>query len=169
MLRDATIDDIPGIQRVRNSVTENTLSDPALVSDEDCGLYLTKRGKGWVYEINGEIAGFAIVDLAGKNIWALFIHPRYEGQGIGQLLHDTMLDWYFHQTSEKIWLGTAPNTRAELFYRGLGWTAVGVHGKGEIKFEMTMDVWSTRRLQNKQGCLLSCNDNPTSKANTLML
>jgi len=28
-----------------------------------------------------------------------------------------MVDWYFSKTSEKIWLGTSPNIRAEqLFY-----------------------------------------------------
>jgi len=47
-LREATIDDIHHIQLVRNSVTENTLSDPNLVTDEDCKEFITVRGKGWV-------------------------------------------------------------------------------------------------------------------------
>ena len=34
--REATLDDIKQIQIVRNSVTENTLSNPNLVSDADC-------------------------------------------------------------------------------------------------------------------------------------
>ena len=61
--REANKNDIPQIQIVRNSVKENVLSDQSLVTDEDCESFLTKRGKGWVCEINSEIIGFAIVDL----------------------------------------------------------------------------------------------------------
>lgn len=143
LLREATINDIPQIQQVRNSVTENTLSNPNLVTDEDCKEFITKRGKGWVYEVNGEIVGFAIVDLQDKNIWALFLRPAFEGQGIGKQLHACMLDWYFTKTTATIWLGTEPNTRAEAFYRKAGWTAIGMHGKGEVKFEMTYNAWVT--------------------------
>jgi hypothetical protein len=52
-----------------------------------------------------------------------------------------MMSWYFLQTDKTVWLGTAPGTRAELFYRKAGWKVVGTHGKGEIKFEMTKDDW----------------------------
>jgi hypothetical protein len=63
----------------------------------------------------------------------------------GQQLHKTMLDWYFTQTKDKVWLGTAFNTRAEKFYRKAGWTEVGKHGTKEIKFEMTYDDWTKGR------------------------
>lgn len=43
LIREATIDDIRQIQIVRNSVKENTLSDPGLVTDNDCEEYLTVR------------------------------------------------------------------------------------------------------------------------------
>ena len=52
-----------------------------------------------------------------------------------------MLDWYFEQTKEKIWLGTEQNTKAESFYKNRGWTAVGMHGDDENKFEMTFENW----------------------------
>ena len=51
-----------------------------------------------------------------------------------------MLDWYFTQTKEIVWLGTAPHTRAESFYRKCGWKETGTHGK-EIKFEMCYEDW----------------------------
>lgn len=139
--REAWISDIHQIQIVRHSVRENTLSDPALVTDADCAEYLTVRGKGWVCEEEGKIVGFAIADLQDRNIWALFVRPEYEGKGIGKQLHDTMLDWYFSQTRETVWLGTAPHTRAEQFYMRAGWTAVGLVNKGEVKFEMQFDDW----------------------------
>ena len=139
--REANIADIPQIQIVRNSVKENTLSNPDLVTDDDCVEFLTVRGKGWVCEINNQIVGFAIAGLKDNNIWALFLHPAFEKKGIGRQLHKIMLDWYFTQTKNKVWLGTAFNTRAEQFYRKAGWTEVGTHGAKEIKFEMTFEQW----------------------------
>ena len=141
LIREANIDDIQQIQIVRNSVTENTLSDPSLVTDNDCIEFITVRGKGWVCEMDNQIVGFAIADLKENNIWALFLDPKFERIGIGQVLHKTMLDWYFSQTKENVWLGTAFNTRAETFYRKAGWTEVGTNGTKEIKFEMTYTDW----------------------------
>ena len=140
-IRIAEKGDIYQIQVIRNLVKENQLSDPSLVPDRDVEDFITRRGRGWVCEINTQIVGFAIADLAGNNIWALFIHPGFERMGIGKRLHEEMLNWYFSQTEKTVWLGTSPGTRAELFYRKAGWTEVGLHGKGEIKFEMTNDEW----------------------------
>lgn len=148
IIRKALIEDIKQIQAVRNSVTENTLSDPNLVTDEDCKEFLTIRGKGWVCEIDNEIVGFAIVDLKENNIWALFLNPKFEKKGIGKQLHDNMLDWYFEQTKNTLWLGTSPMTRAEYFYRKAGWAEIGTHGKNEIKFEMTHTDWASKK-ENK--------------------
>lgn len=146
--REATINDIPQIQIVRNSVKENQLSNPALVTDKDCEEFLTVRGKGWVCEADNIIVGFSIADLQENNIWALFVHPDYEGKGIGRKLHDLMLDWYFGQTEKTVWLGTAPGTRAEEFYKKKGWKVVGTHGKGETKFEMSFKDWMNDRKEN---------------------
>lgn len=139
--REAKSEDIKQIQVVRNAVKENALSSPDLVSDRDCEEFLFERGKGWVCEIDNEIVGFAIADLKEDNIWALFIHPDFEKKGIGKKLHEMMLEWYFKQSKDKVWLGTAFNTRAESFYRKAGWTEVGMHGTKEIKFEMTHKNW----------------------------
>jgi len=147
IFREALIEDIKQIQVVRNSVKENTLSNPNLVTDEDCKEFMTVRGKGWVCEIDNQIVGFAIVDLKEHNIWALFLHPNFEKKGIGKVLHKIMLDWYFSQTKITVWLGTAFNTRAEQFYRKAGWTEVGMHGTKEIKFEMAYDNWVMNRWE----------------------
>ena len=143
--REANTDDIKQIQVVRNAVKENVLSNPGLVTDRDCVEYLTLRGKGWVCEADGTIVGFAIADLIDNNIWALFIHPDYEAKGVGKKLHDLMLNWYFEQKKEHVWLSTSPNTRAEKFYRLQGWKETGLYGKGEIKFEMTKEEWSNAK------------------------
>ena len=147
IFREAKIDDIKQIQIVRHSVNENTLSNSEIITDRDVEEFIAVRGKGWVCEIDKQIAGFAIADLKDNNIWALFLRPEFEKQGIGKQLHEIMLDWYFTQTKDRVWLGTSPNTRAESFYRKSGWTETGKHGKGEIKFEMTYMDW----LHNKKG------------------
>jgi GNAT superfamily N-acetyltransferase len=139
--REATIADIPQIQVVRNAVKENRLSNPDLVTNADCESFIIQRGKGWVCEMNEMIVGFAIVDLKEENVWALFLLPEFEKRGIGKRLHHLMLGWYFGQSKKYLWLSTAPRTRAENFYRKAGWIEAGIHGKGELKFEMTNVIW----------------------------
>jgi GNAT superfamily N-acetyltransferase len=145
--REATLADIPQLQVVRNSVKENVLSDPALVPDKDYVAFLTTRGKGWVCEVDNNIVGFAIADLQENNIWALFLLPEYEGKGIGRKLHHLMLDWWFSQTTQTVWLSTQPQSRAERFYTKAGWVTTGVYGKGETKMEMTAADWQKNRMQ----------------------
>jgi len=144
IFRQAQVKDISQIQVVRNAVKENTLSDPALVPDADVEDYITRRGRGWVCEAEGTIVGFSIVSITDNNVWALFIDPACEKKGIGKRLHDEMMDWYFSNTKTTVWLSTSPGTRAEQFYRKAGWTATGLYGKGEIKFEMTAEAWFAR-------------------------
>ena len=141
IFREAVLEDIPAIQVVRNSVKEIMLSDPSLVSDKDCEEYMFVRGKGWVCEMDGKIVGFAIADLEDDNIWALFIHPDHEKKGIGKKLHQIMMDWYFDQEKEKVWLSTAPGSRAEGFYKVAGWKQTGITRSGEVKFEMSAEDW----------------------------
>ena len=142
--REALVTDIPQIQVVRHSVKENVLSDPLLVTDDNCKDYMKARGKGWVCLIDDHIVGFSIVDLKDHNVWALFVLPEYEGKGIGKRLHDIMLDWYFQKTQQTIWLGTAFHTRADTFYRMQGWKEAGLHGSKETKFEMSFEDWKAR-------------------------
>lgn len=139
--RTASVSDIPMIQFVRHAVLENRLSDPGLVTDNDVEEYITERGKGWVCETEGRVVAFSIVSVKDKNVWALFVQPGYDKKGIGKKLHNEMLDWYFTQTNETLWLSTAPGTRAEQFYLMMGWEQTGITKSGEIKFEMTADQW----------------------------
>ncbi len=143
-IREATISDIPAIMDIRFSVTENVLANPDLVTDADCAAYLTQRGKGWVCEIDDQVVGFAIVDFQENNVWALFVRPEYVEMGIGKKLHNIMLDAFFAQTEEVLWLSTEPGTRAEQFYRLQGWTEAGMKGE-EVKFEMRVGDWRQGR------------------------
>ncbi len=140
--RQAIPEDIPQIQIVRNSVKENQLSNPNLIPDELVEEFITKRGKGFVCEIDDKIVGFSIVNFVENNVWALFLLPEFEGKGIGKKLHQLMLDEYFSKTKETIWLSTEANSRAETFYKKQGWKNVGLHGN-EVKFEMSFEDWKS--------------------------
>lgn len=133
--REAQVTDIPQMMEIRNSVKENQLSDPALISFDDYSTFISNRGKGWISLEDELVTGFAVVDLVEHNVWALFVRPGYEGNGIGTILQQLLLTWYFQQTSHPVWLSTSPGTRAEKFYRKSGWKETGVYGKGEIRFE----------------------------------
>ena len=141
IFREAALPDIEQMSSVRLSVKENVLSDPALITYNDYVEFISIRGKGWVGEIDDTIVGFSVADIKDNNIWALFVHPHHEGKGIGRKLHDMMLDWYFNQGKDSVWLSTAPSSRAERFYRRAGWKETGITKSGEVKFEMSRDDW----------------------------
>ncbi len=144
LFREAIIKDIKALHSVRMAVKENMLSNPLLVTEADYINFLTLNGKGWLCEIDDTIIGFAIVDTADNNIWALFVHPDFEKKGIGRKLQAIMLDWFFEQSDKTLWLGTAPNTRAEHFYTSSGWKNMGLRKNGEIRFEMTYEDWKNK-------------------------
>lgn len=121
VLRQAGMADAPGIWAVRYAVQENTLA-PGRISDEDLRRALQDTGRGWVAERDGRILGFAIANAQDGNIWALFVHPDAQGQGLGHRLHQLMLDWLLAQPgTPRPWLGTGAGTQALGFYLRRGW------------------------------------------------
>ncbi|MET4106887.1 GNAT family N-acetyltransferase [Hymenobacter sp. UYP22] len=136
--------DIPALTEVRLAVRENVLRNHALVTEADYRAYLTQRGRGWVAETAGRVVGFAIADAQQHSIWALFVHPNFDKQGIGKTLHRLLLNWYFAQTDHTIWLTTSPGTRAEEFYHRQGWQATGRTSSGEVRFELTKERWNEK-------------------------
>ena len=133
-LRQATRADVSGIQRVRHSVRENRLVSRR-ISDDEVIEAIERTGRGWVVEEGGEVVAFAIGNAVEGNIWALFVDPEHEGRGHGRKLHDEMLAWLWSKGLERLWLSTAPGTRAQRFYEQAGWRNYGTSGSGEILFE----------------------------------
>ena len=124
------------MHRVRLSVRENVLSDPSRVQPEHYQAILSSSGRGWVYEENGKLLGFAMADTRNRSIWALFVRPDCEGRGIGRALHDTMMQWLFAVDDSPVWLVTRPGTRAERFYLAAGWKQTGTEQSGEVRLEL---------------------------------
>lgn len=124
--RSAISTDVQGMHRVRRAVLENRLTSNK-IREEHYVPYLEERGRSWV-ALNdaGEVLGFAAGNRETGNIWALFVHPDAEGQGIGKQLHDMMIAWLFSTGLRELNLSTGTQTRAEKFYERAGWSLVKV-------------------------------------------
>jgi GNAT superfamily N-acetyltransferase len=131
--RIATRADLPGLWEVRYSVVENTLK-PGKISDDELRCALEDVGRGWVAERHGRILGFAI-GLTPGHVWALFVRPEAEGQGIGSELHALLLLWYATLPVQRLWLTTGLGTRALQFYLARGWRLADLLGDGEVMLE----------------------------------
>ena len=137
-IRTAIAADISEIHRVRASVRENTLPDYSVITHERIREHLETLGRGWVYEAEGRVVGIAIVNRAEASVWALFVEPEFEGQGIGRALHDTMLAWLSSHGVRVVTLGTAPGTRAARFYEAAGWRLREFDPSGEAIYELPL-------------------------------
>ena len=142
MLRQATVSDVPAIQRVRRSVRENRLVSMT-IADEDVREAIDHTGRGWVIELEAGVVAFAIGNARTGNIWALFVHPDHEHHGYGRALHDTMIDWLWSQGLSRLWLTTGAGTRAQQFYEAAGWRLVDRTDSGELRYERTRTAGSS--------------------------
>lgn len=124
------------MHRVRMSVHENRLTS-TVIPEADYVAGLEKTGCGWVVEHDGAIVGFAIGNRENGSIWALFVDPDYEGRGYGRELHAAAVEWLWSQGLDRLWLTTAPGTRAERFYLAAGWVCAGRSERGEIRLELS--------------------------------
>jgi len=119
--RQAKLDDIPAMSAIRLAVRENVLSHPARITPQMYRDYLALLGRGWVAELDGEIAGFSYAAQTDASIWALFVAPEHEGKGLGRALLRLATDWLFAQGHQCVRLSTGAGTRAERFYVAQGW------------------------------------------------
>ena len=134
--RQAAVADIPAICDVRLSVKENVLSNPEKITYQMCEDYLDKLGRGWVCEIDDKIVGFSYAASADHSIWALFVHPQFEGRGIGKRLLRLAADWLFECGTEKVILATEADTRADKFYQAQGWHRGEMKDNSEVYFTL---------------------------------
>lgn len=109
------------MSRIRLSVTENVLSDPGRVTSQMYEDYLALAGRGWVAEIDGVIVAFCYAARSDGSIWALFVRPGNEGQGLAKHLLGLAVDWIFGLGHASARLDTTANTRADRFYAMQGW------------------------------------------------
>lgn len=119
--RQASVYDIPAMSRIRLSVLENRLRDPARITPQMYADFLEKDGRGWVAQIDGETVAFSYANRIDGSIWALFVDPHYEGQGLAKRLLALATDWLFALGFAQVTLSTGLDTRAARFYARQGW------------------------------------------------
>jgi GNAT superfamily N-acetyltransferase len=134
MLRRATPADIPRIFEIRGAVRENRLSDPSRVTVADVYWHID-HSPVHVWDDDGIIKGFAAGDPRTGSIFALFVEPAFEGQGIGQALILAACQSLSAAGHRVATLSTDPGTRAERFYLRNGWLAKGLDARSEMVFE----------------------------------
>ncbi|MBC3872068.1 GNAT family N-acetyltransferase [Undibacterium sp. LX15W] len=135
------------MSKIRLSVRENVLSNPALVTQKMYEDYLELSGRGWVCELDGNIIGFSYAASADHSIWALFVDPNFEGLGAGKELLRLSSQWLFENGATSVKLGTSVNSRAERFYLAQGWIRGEMKTASEVSFrldsttcDMSMDI-----------------------------
>lgn len=136
--REATVADIPEMAAIRLEVVENTLTDPGRVTRAMYHDYLTTAGKGWLCQVRGRTVGFSVASLVDSTIWALFVHPEFEGRGIGKELLSRAVDWLFEQGADVISLTTDPGTRADKLYQAAGWERGEHIANGEVRYRLRL-------------------------------
>ena len=134
-LRRAGPQDIDELIRIRGAVQENRLRDPGSVTREDY-VWFVSRGLVWLAEVEARIAGFSAGDPRDGTIWALFVDPICEGQGLGARLLAKACEDLKAQGHSMLRLSTDPGTRAARLYRTLGWEEQGLSPDGELAFRL---------------------------------
>jgi GNAT superfamily N-acetyltransferase len=143
-IRTALADDVASMHAIRLAVRENRLGSPARITEADYVARLLRGDGAWVAERAGEILGFAMLDPPSRSVWALFVSPEAERQGVGRALQAAMLEAAF-AVWPRVSLSTSPGTRAESFYIGSGWIPSGTLQNGERMFELSRETWLCRR------------------------
>ena len=83
-------------------------------------VYLMPNNKFWVAIDNDKVVGtIGIVKLTNKNIVlkSMFVDKMYRGQGISNLLLDTLINWAIQNKCKQVYLGTMTQfTAGQRFY-----------------------------------------------------
>lgn len=135
MIRKATSADRPRISEVRLAVRENQLSARSVGKVEATANWIFENATFWVWEEAGAVQGFSVADPRDGTIFGLFIHPDWEGRGLGRALLPLACEDLRAAGFAVARLTTGAGTRAERFYRENGWEEIGRQDDGEIIFQ----------------------------------
>lgn len=135
--------DIARLMEIRGAVTENVLSNPGSVRHDDYLWYIQNRHL-WVIEADHRLVGFSASDPRNGSIWAVFVDPSAERRGFGQSLLLRACEDLASQGYSKARLTTQANSRAEGFYRRLGWQQTGIAPDGDVMLEKGLGQGATK-------------------------
>ena len=140
LIRTATQDDVNTLFAIRTSVVQNHLS-----VEQMADLVITPKALAdsiraapcvWIAEVDGQPAGFSMVDLAGGEVFAMFVLPTHENLGLGRQLM-AVAEAALFEHHERLFLITdgRDGIRANGFYQRLGWAVVGQVEGGDVRYE----------------------------------
>ncbi|MGE9762970.1 GNAT family N-acetyltransferase [Pseudomonas sp. PDM20] len=139
-IRPATPADIDTLFDIRTSVRENHLSREQMadmgITPQVLAEAIESAPCAWVAEIDGIAGGFAMVDTEEGELFALFVRPEFEGQGMGRLLLTAAEEQLFRKHGS-IWLVTdgGDGIRANAFYRRHGWQLAERVDERDVRYE----------------------------------
>jgi ribosomal protein S18 acetylase RimI-like enzyme len=137
-IRDAVESDIPQIFEVRTSVRANHLSIEQMaeigVTPQTILEAIHKEPCIWVALEGDQTVGFSMGSSEDACLFAAFVRPEWEGQGIGRLLVERAEAFLF-KSNPSIWLHTDGSSRAAGFYEKRGWKRTSLLQDREYRFE----------------------------------
>jgi GNAT superfamily N-acetyltransferase len=124
--------DLRATYEIRFSVTENLIHEAQVkYLQRGQALQDIRQGGGWVCRDGQREVGFCLPLLIPEPyLAAIFVIPEYQCKGIGKHLMKLALSWFEKQGAHKAYLETDRGSKAERFYRHLGW-----HQEGEAELD----------------------------------
>ena len=126
---------------IRCSVVENHQSREELASLGITAQTIREMIEGQDYittiaEANGRPAGFSMAEISEGYVFACFVKPDFEGNGLGRALMEAAETGLRNRGVQEAWLSTgqASGLRAVGFYSHLGWYKDGHLDDGQIIF-----------------------------------
>jgi len=140
VIRVATPDDIEAIFDIRTAVVQNHLSreqmaelgiTPQVVADS-----MREAPCVWLAEVDGTAVAFSMVDLAGGEVFALFVLPSHENLGLGRHLM-AVAEAALFERHDTLFLITdgRDQVRANGFYQRLGWSVVDSVDGDDVRYQ----------------------------------
>ncbi|HCT05951.1 MAG TPA: GNAT family N-acetyltransferase [Pseudomonas sp.] len=139
-IRLATLQDISTLFAIRTSVTQNHLSREQMaergITPEVLADSILEAPCVWIAEVNGEPAGFSMVDLDSGEVFAMFVRPAYENQGLGRQLM-AVAEAALFERHDTLFLVTdgRDEIRANGFYQRLGWSVVDQVDGDDVRYQ----------------------------------
>ena len=135
MIREIQDRDVPLLFPVRVATRENRMSMAELadigITEETIREAIKGSHKGWLFEQDGSIVGFAMGDSDANEFTVIALLPQYEKMGIGRKLLSKVENWLQSEGCKSIWLSTDINDelQAYTFYIKNGWQDLKIeHG-----------------------------------------
>ena len=101
------------------------------ITPESISAAIEGSHRGWLFEQDGIVGGFAMGDSANAEVTVMAMLPEFENQGIGGELLRRVEQWLYQEGCDTIWLTTDinPQLRAYGFYLHHGWKDLKIeHG-----------------------------------------